>query len=152
VWTRRGLVLAGAAAVAAAIAPTLVGRGAWEKYRWNASSAAYGYGTSGVLGQHGAVGLLFHTTLEHHPWVVVDLLAKRTIRRVTVVNRGDCCDDRCLPLVVEVADEHGAFTEVARRTQPFGTWNAEFPARVARSVALWVEARTYFHLQEIQIR
>jgi hypothetical protein len=151
-WSRRGLAVALVAALAAAMIPTLARGGPWEKYRWISSSAAYGFTTSGTLGTHGSLGLVFHTAYEDHPWVLVDLLTTRTIHSVRVVNRADCCDERCLPLVVEVAGDDGQFVEVGRRIATFSAWKTEFAPRRARAVRLLVEGRTFFHLQEVEIR
>jgi hypothetical protein len=151
-WSRRGLAIAFAGAVVAVMLPRWKRGSPWQKFRWKASSAGYGFGTEGTLGTHGSSGLVFHTAYEERPWVLVDLLATRTIHTVKVVNRSDCCDERCLPLVVEVAGEDGQFTEVGRRTDTFAEWTVDFAPRRARTVRLRVEARTYFHLQEIEIR
>merc|ERR1711871_1281542 len=35
-----------------------------------------------------------HTETQHSPWWKVDLGGQHTIRRVRVLNRGDCCSDR----------------------------------------------------------
>jgi hypothetical protein len=158
VWSRRGVLVAGAGAAAAVVAPMVKLPEAWMKYRFTASSSAYGFASAGVLGTHGSHGLLFHTDFEDNPSVVVDLLETRRIHRVTVVNRSDCCQARCLPLVVEVSPDTdagsraGRFVEVARRADAFTQWDADVGTRRARLVRLRVEARTYFHLEGIEIR
>jgi len=151
-WSRWGFALLCAAAVLAVMAANIPWAGPWEKYAWTASSAVPDYGTSGVLGAHGRFNLVFHTDLEPRPWIVIDLLEDRSIRSVTVVNRADCCDARCLPLFVEVAGDDKHFVEVGRRTEPFAVWRAVFTPRRARYVKLWVDATTYFHLEGVEIR
>lgn len=151
-WSRWGVALLCVAAVAAIIAPGVNCGGPWDKYRWTASSTAFGFGASGVLGDHGPLDLVFHTDLEWRPSVTIDLLEARTIHSVKVTNRADCCDERCLPLLVDVAGDDKHFVEVGHRTEPFAVWRADFPPRRARYVKLWVDARTYFHLGGVEIR
>ena len=151
-WLRRwGFALLVASAVAAALVPALRGNAPWTKYRWTASTAAFGFATTGLLGAHGPMDLVFHTNYEDRPSLTIDLLAFRSIHTVGITNRSDCCSLRCIPLFVEVAGEDGRFVEVARREEPFDVWNATFPPQRARYVRLHVGAPTYFHLKEIEI-
>jgi hypothetical protein len=151
-WSRWGVALLFVAAVAAVIAPGVDCGGPWDKYRWTASSSTFGFAKSGVLGGHGDYGLVFHTDLESRPSVTIDLLQSRTIHSVKVTNRTDCCDERCLPLFVEVAGDDKHFVEVGHRTETFAAWRADFTPRRARYVKLWVDAKTYFHLSGVEIR
>lgn len=151
-WGRWGLALLLSAAVGVVVVVKRPRHGPWEKYRWTASSAVHGFVQSGLLGQHGSSDLVFHTDRQPQPWVLIDLLEVRTIHNVTVTNRPDCCDDRCLPLVVEVAENDGQFIEVGRQTEPFSVWPLEFRSRGARYVRLRVDATNYFHLAGVEIR
>jgi hypothetical protein len=148
---RWGFALLVACALTATLTPLLRGKPPWEKYRWTASSAGFGFPTTGTLGVRGPLDLLFHTTYEDRPSLTVDLLALRSIHSIAITNRGDCCSARCLPLVVEVAGDDGRYVELARRQDVFDTWDVRFPARRARYVRLRVEAATFFHLREIVI-
>ena len=150
-WRRAGFALLVAGIVAVIMVPTLMRGGPWEKYRWMASSAVDGFSTTGTLGQHGPFQLVFHTNQEAGPWILIDLLKLRTIHSLSIRNREDCCDERCIPLVVEVAGDDQHFVEVARRKDAFDVWKVEFPARQVRYVRLRVEATTIFHLREIVI-
>ena len=109
-------------------------------------------GWAACVANNGCNGLMFHTETEPNPWVEIDLGAPTKVRRVEVINRGDCCADRATPLVVEVSTDRAAWTPVARRNEPFGSWTATFPARVARYVRLTVPKRTVLHLQAIAVR
>jgi hypothetical protein len=151
-WRRVGFALLVAGIVAVIMVPTLMRGGPWEKYRWMASSATDGFSTTGTLGQHGQFQLVFHTNQEAGPWILIDLLKLRTIHSLSIRNREDCCDERCIPLVVEVAGDDQHFVEVARRKDTFDVWKVVFPARQVRYVRLRVEATTIFHLREIVIR
>ena len=125
----------------------------WEDYAWHASSAWNGFVQSGTLAHRGRHDLLLHTGEEDDPWVVVDLGAVRIVHDVRVINRADCCQDRGLPLVLEVAtEEDGPFTPVETRTEPFDAWRVTFPPRKARYVRLRAIGRTILNLSEIQIR
>jgi hypothetical protein len=149
-WLRWGFALLCAAAVTAAMTPTFV-RLARGRYKWTASSASFDFATSGRLWDHGASGLIFHSAFENAPWVSIDLLRTRSIHVVSIANRDDCCQQRCIPLVIEAAGDDGHFVEVARRKEAFSVWDAEFASRRARYVRLRVEGQTFFHLREIEI-
>lgn len=100
----------------------------------------------------GCEGLLFHTENENSPWIEYDLGAPRTVKRVEVTNRLDCCGDRAAPLLVEVSTDHTSWKEVARRDLEFIVWTASFPRTTARYVRLRVPRPTALHLKEIVIR
>jgi hypothetical protein len=97
------------------------------------------------------VDILFHTRDEVNPWVEIDLGAMKTVRRIEVANRLDCCQERAFPLVVELGNAQKAFVPVARRDTAFKTWSAKFPPRSARFVRLTVQKRTMFHLSELHV-
>jgi hypothetical protein len=97
-------------------------------------------------------GMFFHTVEENNPWVEFDLGAPKSIKRVDVANRPDCCADRAVPLIVEVSTDRTQWSEVARRTTEFSEWTAKFPARRARYVRLRVPKFTQFHLKSVAVR
>jgi hypothetical protein len=96
--------------------------------------------------------LLFHTNPEANPWVEYDLGASKKVRRVEITNRGDCCRDRAVPLIVEVSNDQARWTEVARRDADFSAWTATFAAQTARYVRLRVARDSVLHLQEVAVR
>ncbi|MFO0650124.1 MAG: discoidin domain-containing protein, partial [Polyangiales bacterium] len=93
-----------------------------------------------------------HTESQASPWVAFDLLTRQTVRTVTVQNRGDCCRERAVPLVVEVSDDGAQWTEVARRDEVFDEWVATFPARTTRRLRLRALHTTSLHLTNVEIR
>jgi hypothetical protein len=123
----------------------------WQKYRWHASSCASGFKADGILGEHGVSDLVFHTDLQNGPWVVIDMLATRSINQIIIKNREDCCYDRGIPLVVEVGSDENTFSPVGRRGAIFDTWNLEFAAREARYVRLRSESNTILHMADVRI-
>jgi hypothetical protein len=125
---------------------------ATEDYPWTSSSAAYGFRTSGTLAAYGPRELVFHTELERNPWVVIDLPEARPVHWLEVRNRSDCCQDRAVPLTVEVAGDDQQFATVAEQRTPFRVWQVAFAPRRARQVRLRVEGTAYFHLEGITIR
>jgi hypothetical protein len=149
-WVMLGACLA--LAVAAAL-EALHLRRSWERYTWFASSAWESFPHSGTLADHDwSYDLVVHTDEQRDPWVVVDLLATRTIRQVVVVNRADCCSDRGVPLAIEVALDDKVFIPVATRSDPFDVWRADFGARNVRYVRLRSTGTTVINLRDIQIR
>jgi hypothetical protein len=99
----------------------------------------------------GTNDLFFHTQDEDQPWFEIDLGSPTSIRRVDIVNRRDCCEERSIPLIVEVSADRGQWREVARRKETFTQWSAEFPKTSARFVRLRVAKRTVFHLEGVEV-
>ncbi len=121
---------------------------------WRTSSASQGYAQSG-RGFHrpeGGPNLFFHTNQEESPWIEFDLGAVRDVHGTYVSNRMDCCQERALPLIVEVSVDGRGWTEVARRTEPFYTWTEWFRTRSARYVRFRVPHATTLHLGSVEIR
>jgi hypothetical protein len=96
--------------------------------------------------------LLFHTDPEMNPWVELDLGKAKTIRRVEVTNRTDCCSERAVPLVVEASTDHVTWSPLGRRETDFTSWTLTFAPRLARYVKLHVPRNTAFHLKDVVIR
>jgi hypothetical protein len=95
--------------------------------------------------------LMFHTTNEAEPWVVIDLGAVERVRRIEVDNRPDCCQDRAVPLVAEVSTDRKSWRQVARRDSDFSTWIAKFPRTSARYVRLRAPRTTMLHLAKVVV-
>lgn len=93
--------------------------------------------------------IFFHTRQERKPWLEIDLGAARTLARVEVENRDDCCRERAVPLVVSVSDDAERWEEVARRRDSFRTWQRTFAPVRARYLRLHVNRRSTFHLVRV---
>ena len=92
------------------------------------------------------LNIFFHTTTEPSPWIEIDLLEPTSISKVLVVNRDDCCEERAVPLLVEVAGDDRLFTQVARETAAFDEVELTFPPTTARYVRLRVNQHSALHL------
>ena len=149
-WLRVGLVALALVVVAIAGRAVALGPNLAASKPFRVSSWLPGWASCAA--NDACKGLMFHTETEDNPWVEIDLGAPRKVTRVEVINRGDCCADRAVPLVAEVSNDRASWTEVARRNEPFGSWNATFPARVARYVRLRAPRRTVLHLMAIAVR
>jgi hypothetical protein len=118
--------------------------------------AGKGFRTSSSYGGCSAAspceGIFFHTENENNPWVEFDLGSAKPVHRVEVANRSDCCDDRAIPLVIEVSNDRSSWKEVARRDSEFLNWTAKFPTANVRYVRLRVPRITQFHLKEVVVR
>ncbi len=121
---------------------------------WTASSAAAGYASTGrgFAPPDFKIPVFFHTEVEPSPSVTFDLARVVDVRAVTVVNRGDCCDDRAVPMVIEVSEDNASWTEVAQRRETFRRWDARFTRTAARWVRLRSTRRTHLHLESVAIR
>jgi hypothetical protein len=94
----------------------------------------------------------FHTTEEDSPWIEYDLGAPTVLQSIKVLNRSDCCQDRALPMVVELSSDHNQWEEVDRAVSPFATYRASLKGHTARYVRLRVARRSVLHLEAVVIR
>lgn len=80
------------------------------------------------------------------------MLETRSVRRIVVENRLDCCQDRGLPLIAELGAESGAYVEIGRRTTPFDTWEIGLRPARGRYLRLRADQNTFLHLRAIAIQ
>ena len=118
---------------------------------WRASSAYGSFPASGLTDMPHAREPLFHTTHEESPWFEVDLRKARPVHAVKLINREDCCQERAVPLVVELSEDQINWTVVTRRASPFSEWTSRFPSRQARYLRVRSQLKTNLHLQGIEI-
>ena len=120
---------------------------------WTASSADPGYARSGV-GPSGKGPLFFHTTSSDHPWLEIDLGSERRITAGLIETRADCCQERALPLNVEILDSQGgspAWKLIAQRRSPFSVWGFSVEPVRARTVRVRLAGSGMLHLKRIAI-
>jgi hypothetical protein len=98
------------------------------------------------------VPLAFCTDSQADPWAVLDLGRPTRFHRIEVTNRGDCCGERAVPLIVEVSTDDIHYREVARRTEEFSSWTIKLAPLTARYVRFKVPRTTVFHLKQVAIR
>jgi hypothetical protein len=96
--------------------------------------------------------LMFVTEAGYEPWVEIDLGAPKTVQRVDVANRSKCCQDRAVPLVIELSTDQKTWSQVARKDEEFNSWTAKFRPKVARFVRLKVLRNSYLHLKSVAVR
>jgi hypothetical protein len=96
-------------------------------------------------------GYFFHTQEEASPWIEIDLQREERFSALRVFNRQDCCDDRAVPLVIEVSTDHQHWREVVRKTETFGEWKAKFAPISARWVRLRIARRSLLHLFDVRV-
>jgi hypothetical protein len=101
---------------------------------------------------------IFHTNLEDHPRIIIDLGCVQMVEQIEIYNRLDDCHDRANSISISMSNDNNLFTNVyknASRTT-FGLngmplclkFNAVTPFRYLQ---LELEDRNYFHLAEIKI-
>lgn len=95
--------------------------------------------------------IFFHTNEDASPWVEIDLGRPTDFSSLTIKNRSDCCRDRAVPLIVEVANEPDQWREVAKRNQVFETWEPKLGAQNARWVRLRVARKSWLHLEQFSV-
>lgn len=96
--------------------------------------------------------MAFHTTDGPNQAATIDLGASQRVTRVVVYNRSDCCQERAVPLTIEVSEDGKTFREVARRTETFmQDWRADFSPANARYVRLTDLSANPLHLAEVEV-
>lgn len=109
-------------------------------------------GWADCVATNGCFDLMFDTEAQDNPWVEIDLGKPTKVRRLEVLNRGDCCAESASPLVAEVSTDRAKWAQVARIDATFDNWEANFPPHVARYVRLRVARFSSLHLRAIDIR
>jgi hypothetical protein len=117
---------------------------------WTASNADFGFPTSSNGPAASDKTVFFHTSVQRDPWVEIDLGAEHVIRGLRVENRTDCCQERALPLNVEVWDGH-AWQLVFQRRAAFSVWRENIGPVRARRIRFLRPGTDYFHLKSIRI-
>ena len=119
---------------------------------WVASSAVPPNALAGVGPSTTAKGPFFHSQPSDHPWIEIDLGALRSIRRLQVENRPDCCQAHGLPLDFQIFDEANArWRTIAQRRAGFMVWTRELARVRARRVRLQVAGFGILHLRRISL-
>jgi F5/8 type C domain len=106
---------------------------------------------SSTLADAFSAKVLFHTREEVSPWFEIDLGRVKSVRRLYVKNRTDCCQERAIPLAAEVSSDRSNWQQVARTDAPFLLWEPSFPPVDARYVRLRVARFTMFHLEQVKV-
>jgi len=143
------LVLLAGSAISSGFRARLFPRDLAAGRPWNASSGDFGMPANGI-GQAGDEHVFFHTKVEHNPWVEIDLGDEHVIRSVLVENRTDCCQERALPLNVEIWDG-GAWQLIAQRRAAFKVWKYDIGPVRARKIRFLHPGTSCFHLKRISV-
>lgn len=146
----------------AAFALTLIGAVVWDRVAPRKNFALHGQvsvtnnidelaATPNQLvdGDRGSLG--FHTDDAPNRSATIDLGHIVSVNQVIVYNRADCCQERAVPLWIEVSQDGVNFTRVARRQTPFLRWQTRIIESKTRYVRLTHEAAGHFHLSEVEV-
>ncbi|HMJ10685.1 MAG TPA: discoidin domain-containing protein [Polyangiaceae bacterium] len=123
-----------------------------EGKNWRTSSSYGGFSAAERSVDGRKAEIFFHTNEERNPWIEYDLGAKTLVSSIRVVNRGECCADRAIPLVLEASDDRVTWHQVKRRDQPFRTWSEDLSPFTARYVRLRADKQTWLHFESIALR
>ena len=117
---------------------------------WTASSASSGGAMSGTSTRSSA-GFFMHTDLQDRPSVLITLPRLAKVREVRIWNRSDCCQERTIPLNVEVPEGNG-WRLICQRRSPFSSWACHPKSPEAtRQIRIEVPETTMLHLQRVAI-
>lgn len=116
------------------------------------SSKYAGAGTDPSLLVDGdRTNLGFHTQCISRQWVSIDLGSSQEFEKVVVFNRADCCQERAVPIRIEVSNDNRSFRKVAEQNKQFDQWTADTPNAEGRYVRLMNMSNNCFHLSEVEI-
>lgn len=149
---RRRLMIAGGVFLAALLIALFARSGdvaSGQPFR--VSSAAAGAASSGRMTVRFDTNALIRTTEMEQPWVEVDLGRVRSVGRVVVYNRSDCCFETSVPLLIEVSGEPRGYRTVARRDDTFRRWDARFKAQQARYIRVKMLKKGELRLDGVRV-
>jgi hypothetical protein len=113
------------------------------------SSDYSGFSSSTKISDGRRTRLLFHTNKEDSPSVVFDMGVAKTVTFIELANRHDCCEDRALPLAVDVSPDGKEWKEVFRRTEPFSEFRQKIGPVYVRAVRVRALRKTWLHLERV---
>jgi hypothetical protein len=93
----------------------------------------------------------FHTINAANQSLTIDLGSVHRVSKVIVYNRADCCQERAVPLRLELGEDATRFWQVATRTELFDVWRPKFRPVNARYVRLTDLKADAFHLSEVEV-
>jgi len=151
------LAFAGLAALALVVSAASPAARAWlfppdlgAHASWTASSAASGGLPSGRSTRSNA-GFFMHTQEQDRPWVLITLPRLAKVREVRIWNRSDCCQERTMPLNVEVPDGND-WRLICQRRSPFSSWACHPKSPEAtRQIRIEIPQNAILHLQRVAI-
>jgi hypothetical protein len=130
------------------IPPDLGRRAVWTASSASQAAAIAGAGTN--AGANAEAGYFFHTQFENRPWLRIDLPRVARIEAIRIENRKDCCQERALPLNVEVPDGDG-WRLVCQRRVPFDSWTCHPGSLATRALRITIPGRAWLHLERVAI-
>ncbi len=93
----------------------------------------------------------FHTECRPNQTVTVDLGVLHSISSVVVYNRADCCQERAIPLILEVSSDNQKFEKVKEQREQFDKWVVDDIDKKARYVRITNTSNNCFHLSELEV-
>jgi hypothetical protein len=98
------------------------------------------------------LGLGFHSTYRRDPYATIDLGKVHRVSRIEIFNRPDCCQERAVPLDVQLSVDGKNFSTIRREKHSFFelTVRTKLPTP-ARYVRLQHVGTEHFHLSEVEV-
>jgi hypothetical protein len=117
---------------------------------WTARSADSG-GVGSGRSTRSHAGFFMHTQSQDRPWVLITLPRLAKVREVRIWNRSDCCQERTIPLNVEVPAGDG-WRLICQRRSPFSSWPCHPKSpEVTRQIRIEIPQTAILHLQRVAI-
>lgn len=95
----------------------------------------------------------FHSN-DSQAWLQVDLGAERTLQRVEIYGRGDCCFEQSIPLLVEGSSDEKSYVALGQLNEPFRPfrpWVLPLHGASARYIRLRPLRRSFLVIAEVEV-
>jgi hypothetical protein len=99
-------------------------------------------------------GELGYHSGDESPWLQVDLEAERSVERVEIYGRGDCCFDQSIPLLVEGSSDGKSYVTLGRLSEAFRPFRPSVLALQGartRYIRLRPARRAYLVIAELEV-
>lgn len=119
------------------------------------SATPAGFATQSQEAVNGArFGEIGYHSQSDAAWLQIDLEAERSVRRVEIYGRGDCCFDQSLPLIIEGSSDGAAYHALGRLSDPFRPFRPSVltlePTNL-RYLRLRTPKRVYLMVAEVEV-
>ena len=119
---------------------------------WRISSQVAGLGCKSPAQECAeSPNFFFHTSSQAEPWIEFDLGEPHQVSKLEIDNRKECCEQRAVPLAIEVSEDQRIWRAVATRDEVFRHWSAGFAPVRARWVRLRLRKTGILHLSRVRI-
>ena len=82
---------------------------------------------------------------------LLDFRENKSVSRVVIYNRVDCCQADSAPLALELSTDGKTFQSIARRNEPFEKWKVDIEPHAARYLRVHLQKVGTLQLNEVEV-